>query len=152
MAAAVIGVDIGGTGIKAAPVDPATGELLAERVRVLTPQPSKPDAVAEVVADVVGRFPDVGGAVGCTFPGIVKHGVTITAANVDKGWTGLDADALLTERLGREVHLLNDADAAGIAEVRFGAGRGRAGTILVVTLGTGVGTALFRDGVLVPNT
>jgi polyphosphate glucokinase len=149
---AVLGVDIGGTGIKCAPVDVETGELLAERLRVLTPQPSTPEAVADVVADLVGRFPDVDGPIGCTFPGIVKEGVTITAANVDKGWTGLDADALLTKRLQREVHVLNDADAAGIAEMRFGAGRDEQGTVLLVTIGTGLGTALFRAGVLVPNT
>jgi polyphosphate glucokinase len=149
-----MGVDIGGTGIKGAPVDVTTGKLLAERVRILTPQPSTPEAVADVVAEVVANF-DVGGGrdpVGCTFPAVVKRGVTLTAANVDMGWIGCDADALFTARLGREVHLLNDADAAGIAEVRFGAGRGRDGVILVVTLGTGIGTALFVDGHLVPNT
>jgi len=149
-----MGVDIGGTGIKGAPVDVTTGKLLAERVRILTPQPSTPHAVADVVAEVVATFDVDGerGPVGCTFPAVVKRGVTLTAANVDQAWIGCDADALFTERLGREVHLLNDADAAGIAEVRFGAGRGRDGVILVVTLGTGIGTALLVDGRLVPNT
>lgn len=149
-----LGVDIGGTGIKGAPVDIGTGELLAERIRIPTPQPSTPDAVAEVVAEVVAGFDDVaaGDPVGCTFPAVVKRGVTLTAANVDKSWIGCDADALFTERLGRDVHMMNDADAAGVAEMRFGAGRGHDGVVLVATLGTGIGTALFVDGTLVPNT
>jgi polyphosphate glucokinase len=147
-----MGVDIGGTGIKGAPVDLDTGDLTAERVRIPTPQPSTPKAVADVVARVVERFPDVDGPVGCTFPAVVKNGVTLSAANVDEGWIGCDADALFTERLGRDVHLLNDADAAGIAELRFGAARGHPGVVLLVTLGTGLGTALFVDGTLVPNT
>ena len=148
----IIGVDIGGTGIKGAPVDVETGELVAEKVRILTPQPSTPEAVAEVVAEVVARFPDVGGTVGCAFPAVVKRGVTLSAANVDQRWIGLDADALFTERLGREVHMVNDADAAGLAEVELGIARDRAGVVLLVTLGTGIGTALFVDGALVPNT
>jgi polyphosphate glucokinase len=148
----IIGVDIGGTGIKGAPVDIETGELVAEKVRILTPQPATPEAVAEVVADVVSHFPDVGGPVGCAFPAVVKRGVTLSAANVDQSWIGLDADALFTERLGREVHMMNDADAAGLAEVELGVAKDRAGVVLLVTLGTGIGTALFVDGVLVPNT
>jgi polyphosphate glucokinase len=148
---ALLGVDIGGTGIKGAPVDVGTGVLLAERVRILTPQPATPGAVADVVAEVVDRF-DVDGPVGCAFPAVVRHGVTMTAANVDDAWIGCDADALLSERLGREVHLVNDADAAGLAEMRFGAGRGHEGVVLVLTLGTGIGSALFVGGRLVPNT
>lgn len=147
-----LGVDIGGTGIKGAPVDLDSGRLTADLVRIPTPKPAVPEAVADVVAEVVTSFPDVGGAVGCTFPAVVKHGVTMSAANVDESWIGLDADALFTERLGREVHLVNDADAAGLAEIHFGAGRGRRGVVLLVTLGTGLGTALFVDGRLVPNT
>ena len=148
----IIGVDIGGTGIKGAPVDIETGKLCEERVRILTPQPATPEAVADVTAEVVAAFPDVGGAVGCTFPAVVKRGITLSAANVDPSWIGLDADALFTERLGREVHMVNDADAAGLAEVQLGVARDRAGVVLLVTLGTGIGTALFIDGVLVPNT
>ena len=148
----IIGVDIGGTGIKGAPVDTTTGELTGERVRILTPQPATPEAVADVVAEVVANFPDVGGPIGCAFPAVVKRGVTLSAANVDKRWIGLDADGLFTERLEREVHMVNDADAAGLAEVRLGVARGREGVVLLVTLGTGIGTALFVDGVLVPNT
>jgi polyphosphate glucokinase len=147
----LLGIDIGGSGIKGALVNPQTGELLTERYRLETPQPSTPDAVAEVVAQIVTFF-DYQGAVGCTFPAIVKRGVTLSAANVDKGWIGRDADALLTQATGCEVHLLNDADAAGRAEVSFGAGKGRAGVVVVLTLGTGIGSALFLDGKLVPNT
>src|SRR5262245_58547987 len=120
------GVDIGGTGIKGAPVDLQTGQLAKKRVRLLTPKPSTPEAVADVVAEVVATF-EWNGPVGCTFPAVVKNGVTLSAANVDKSWIGCDADALFTERLGMEVHLLNDADAAGLAEVRYGAAKDQRG-------------------------
>lgn len=146
-----LGIDIGGTGIKGAPVDTAAGRLLHERVRILTPQPSAPDAVVEVVRDVVTRF-SWRGPVGITFPGVVVDGTTRTAANVDKGWVDLDARKVFAESLRAPVTVVNDADAAGIAEMRFGAGQGRMGTVLVLTFGTGIGSALFHDGVLVPNT
>ena len=148
---ALLGIDIGGSGIKGALVDPATGELLGDRYRLETPQPSSPEAVARTVAEIVTFF-DYQGTVGCTFPAIVKRGVTLSAANVDKGWIDRDADALLTEATGCEVHLLNDADAAGRAEVSFGAGKGKEGVLIMLTLGTGIGSALFLDGKLVPNT
>ncbi|MGG7571688.1 polyphosphate--glucose phosphotransferase [Streptomyces sirii] len=152
----VFGVDIGGSGIKGAPVDLERGELVDARYKVLTPQPATPDAVAECVGQVVAHF-GWSGPVGATFPGVVTGGTTRTAANVDKRWIGTDAGALLTGRLGGEsggcpVTVLNDADAAGLAEMRFGAGRGRAGTVIVLTLGTGIGSAVFTDGRLVPNT
>ncbi|MFD8548020.1 polyphosphate--glucose phosphotransferase [Streptomyces sp. NPDC059649] len=152
----VFGVDIGGSGIKGAPVDLERGELTAERHKVLTPHPATPDGVADCVREVVAHFGWTG-PVGATFPGVVTGGITRTAANVDKRWIGTDAAALLTERLGGEaggcpVTLLNDADAAGLAEMRYGAGRGRTGTVLVLTLGTGIGSALFTDGRLVANT
>ncbi|MEZ5232995.1 MAG: ROK family protein [Acidimicrobiales bacterium] len=147
----VLGIDIGGSGIKAAPVDPATGRLLAERHRIPTPQPSAPEAVAGVVAALCDHF-DWTGPVGCTFPGVVKAGRTRTAANVDDAWIDLDAAGLFSERTGRPVTVMNDADAAGLAEARFGAGAGRLGVVLVLTLGTGIGSALIHDGVLVPNT
>ena len=150
-AAPLLGIDIGGSGIKGALVRAQTGDLLTERYRLETPQPSTPDAVARTVAEIV-RFFNYQGTVGCTFPAIVKGGVTLSAANVDKGWVGLDADALLTEATGCEVHLLNDADAAGRAELTFGAGKDRPGVVVVLTLGTGIGSALFLDGKLVPNT
>jgi len=147
-----IGVDIGGSGVKGAPVDLDTAELTAERVRIETPQPSTPEAVAEAVAQVVSAFGDVEGTVGCTFPGIVQKGVIRLAANVDKAWVGTDADTLFENALGRPVVVLNDADAAGLAEVRYGAAKGRDGVVLVLTLGTGIGSALVNDGELVPNT
>jgi len=147
----VMGVDIGGTGIKGAPVDVDSGELEGERFRILTPKPSTPKAVGDVVAEVVDHH-DWHGPVGVTFPAVVKNGVTLTAANVDKEWIGTDANQVLTDRLGMPVLMLNDADAAGIAEVRFGAGKDRKGTVLVITLGTGIGCGMFHDGVLVPNT
>ncbi|MGW1224762.1 polyphosphate--glucose phosphotransferase [Streptomyces sp. NPDC001478] len=147
----IFGVDIGGSGIKGAPVDLDRGDLAQPRHKVLTPHPATPEDVAGCVAEVVGHF-DWKGPVGITFPGVVTDGVTRTAANVDKGWIDLDARALLTGKLGLPVTVLNDADAAGIAEMTFGAGRGRKGTVIVLTLGTGIGSALFIDGRLVPNT
>ncbi|MCM2389133.1 polyphosphate--glucose phosphotransferase [Streptomyces albipurpureus] len=148
----VFGVDIGGSGIKGAPVDLERGDLAEERHKVLTPHPATPDAVADGVAEVVKHF-DWSGPVGITFPGVVTHGVTRTAANVDKGWIDTDAAQLLSERLGgAPVTLLNDADAAGIAEMTFGAGRGRTGTVMMLTFGTGIGSAVFMEGRLLPNT
>jgi polyphosphate glucokinase len=146
-----LGVDIGGSGIKGAVVDIGTGTLVTDRLRIPTPQPSTPDAVAETVAEIVRHF-DWTGGVGVTFPAIVRRGVILTAANVDDRWIGVDADAVFTERTGCQVAVLNDADAAGIAEIRVGAGRGRQGVVLVLTFGTGIGSGLFVDGVLVPNT
>ncbi|MWK38291.1 ROK family protein [Actinomadura sp. J1-007] len=147
----MLGVDIGGTGIKGAPVDLSDGAFLAERFRVDTPHPSTPDAVAEVVRQVVDHFGWTG-PLGVTFPGVVINGVTMSAANVSKSWIGQDAEALFARATGRPVTLVNDADAAGIAEMRLGAGRNRGGTVVLLTLGTGIGSALFSDGVLVPNT
>lgn len=144
-------MDIGGSGIKGAPVDLDRGDLARERHKVLTPHPATPEDVAGCVAEVVGHF-DWQGPVGITFPGVVTSGLTRTAANVDKGWIDLDARGLLGDRLGLPVTVLNDADAAGVAEMTFGAGRGRKGTVIVLTFGTGIGSALFIDGRLVPNT
>ncbi|WP_103129088.1 polyphosphate--glucose phosphotransferase [Deinococcus aerius] len=147
----ILGIDIGGSGIKGAPVDTATGKLMAERHRIPTPEGARPDAVKDVVAELVRHFGHQG-PVGVTFPGIVQHGKTLSAANVDKGWIGLDADALFTQATGRDVTLINDADAAGLAEARFGAGAGVSGVVMLLTFGTGIGSALIHDGVLVPNT
>jgi polyphosphate glucokinase len=148
------GIDIGGSGIKGCPVDLDAGAFAAERIRTPTPSPSTPAAVAEVVAAIVDQFGDAAstGPVGVTFPAVIQHGVARTAANVDKSWIGTDVDALLRERLRRPVRVVNDADAAGFAEAKFGAAKGVAGTVLVVTLGTGIGSALIVDGVLAPNT
>ncbi|MGP4049424.1 polyphosphate--glucose phosphotransferase [Streptomyces sp. 2A115] len=149
----IFGVDIGGSGIKGAPVDLDLGDLAEERYKVLTPHPATPDAVADGVKEVVGHF-GWAGPVGITFPGVVTGGATIrTAANVDKSWIDTDARALLGDRLGGlPVTLLNDADAAGVAEMQFGAGRDRQGTVILLTFGTGIGSAVFTDGVLVSNT
>ncbi|QYX77746.1 polyphosphate--glucose phosphotransferase [Streptomyces akebiae] len=149
----IFGVDIGGSGIKGAPVDLDLGDLADERHKVLTPHPATPDAVADGVKEVVDHFGWTG-PVGITFPGVVTGGATIrTAANVDKSWIDVDARALLSERIGGlPVTVVNDADAAGVAEVQFGAGRDRQGTVILLTFGTGIGSAVFSDGVLVPNT
>ncbi|GAA2660219.1 ROK family protein [Nonomuraea recticatena] len=142
----VLGIDIGGSGIKGAPVDLEKGRLSAERLRIPTPQPAKPDGVAEVVAQIVKHF-EWKGPFGVTFPGVVVDDVVRTAANVHHSWVGVDAAQLFG---GATV--LNDADAAGLAEMRYGEGRGRKGTVLMLTFGTGIGSALFVDGILVPNT
>lgn len=147
----VLGIDIGGSGIKGNLVDVATGDLVADRHKISTPEKSTPDAVAEVVAEMVQHF-DYDGVVGCTFPAIVRHGVALSAANVDAAWIGTDAASLFSDKTGLEFRVLNDADAAAIAEMEFGAGRSRAGVVLVLTFGTGIGSGLFVDGVLVPNT
>ncbi|AIJ13607.1 polyphosphate--glucose phosphotransferase [Streptomyces violaceoruber] len=149
----IFGVDIGGSGIKGAPVDLDRGDLAQERCKVLTPHPATPDGVADGVKQVVEHFGWTG-RVGLTFPGVVTGGATVrTAANVDKGWVDTDARALFAERLGGlDVTVVNDADAAGVAEMHFGAGRGRKGTVVLLTFGTGIGSAVFTDGLLVPNT
>ena len=147
----VLGLDIGGSGIKGAPVDLAAGELAAERVRIPTPQPATPDDVARVAAEVLDQL-GVDGPVGMTLPAVVMHGIVRTAANIDPSWIGVDAVKLFGEATGRQVAVVNDADAAGLAEIRYGAGAGRDGVVVVATLGTGIGTAVFTDGVLVPNT
>ncbi|GAA4369836.1 polyphosphate--glucose phosphotransferase [Paeniglutamicibacter cryotolerans] len=152
-----IGVDIGGTGIKGGIVDLESGTLLGDRFRIDTPQPSTPEAVAEVVARIVAELdsrpeaPGSGSPVGVCFPAIIHHGVARSAANIDKSWIDTDVDGLLRSALDRPVHVMNDADAAGLSEVRYGAGRDVAGSVLVITLGTGIGSALIHDGVLVPN-
>ncbi|MCY0932656.1 polyphosphate--glucose phosphotransferase [Streptomyces sp. H34-S4] len=148
----IFGVDIGGSGIKGAPVDLNRGDLAQERHKVLTPQPATPDGVAGCVVEVVRHF-EWDGPVGVTFPGVVTGGVTRSAANMDKAWVGVDTATLLSASLGgRPVTVLNDADAAGVAEMAYGAGRGVGGTVILLTLGTGIGSALFTDGRLVPNT
>ena len=145
------GIDIGGSGVKGAPVDLGTGQLLAERLRIPTPQPSTPDAVAGVVEEITRSF-GWEGPVGCAFPAVVKGGRTMTAANVDHAWIDFEAAQLLSSEVGSPVTLLNDADAAGLAEMRYGAGRGVDGLVIMLTLGTGIGSAIFMDGRLIPNT
>ena len=146
------GVDIGGSGIKGAPVDLATGEFTAERVRIPTPQPATPEAVAETVAEVARAF-EWTGPLGCTVPAVVRGGIARSAANIDESWIGTDVVGLVSRATGAQsVLAVNDADAAGFAEVAYGAAKGRDGVVLVVTLGTGIGSALIVDGLLVPNT
>ncbi len=147
----ILGIDIGGTGIKGAPVDTATGALLAERHRIPTPTPATPEAVSSTVAQVVQHF-RWQDAIGCGFPAAIRTGQVLTAANIDQAWIGANAQALFADATGRLCTVVNDADAAGYAEMHFGAGRGVHGTVLIVTLGTGIGTALFVNGHLVPNT
>ncbi len=147
----VLGIDIGGTGIKAAPVDVGTGKLVADRQKIATPQPATPEAVTAVVQELAGSF-GWKGAVGVTFPGVVTSGTVQTAANMDKSWIGMDAVALFGKARGGAVTVLNDADAAGLAEMTFGVGADTRGTVLMLTFGTGIGSALFVDGTLVPNT
>jgi polyphosphate glucokinase len=151
VAKGTLGIDVGGSGIKGNLVDCSSGNLLSDRFRIDTPQPSKPDAVADVVRQVAEHF-EASGRIGCTFPAVVKGGVTLSAANVDESWIGTDAKALFSEATGLDVVVINDADAAGVAEMAFGAGRGRAGVVVLLTFGSGIGSALFVDGVLVPNT
>jgi len=147
----VLGIDIGGTGIKGAPVDVENGELVGDRLRIPTPEGGAPGDVARVVAEIVAYF-ETTGPVGCTFPAVVQHGIARTAANVDQSWIGTNAQELFQEQVPRPFVVVNDADAAGIAEMQFGVGRGAKGTVMMITLGTGIGSALFTDGVLVPNT
>ncbi|MDI5964028.1 ROK family protein [Streptomyces sp. SL13] len=147
----VFGIDIGGSGIKGAPVDLERGDLAQERHKVLTPHPAEPDSVLAAVKEVVGHF-EWSGPVGVTFPGVVADGVTRTAANMHPDWVGLNVGKVLGDALGMPATVINDADAAGMAEVSFGAARGHGGTVIVLTFGTGIGSAVFVDGRLLPNT
>jgi len=147
----VIGVDIGGTGIKGAPVDVRRGALIAERVRLLTPESKKPDDMLGVIAEIVGRF-ESPTCLGVTFPGVVMGGVIRTAANLDKSWIGVDLAALVRDRMGLHVTAINDADAAAVAEGAHGAAKRVRGVVIMLTFGTGVGSGLLLDGKLVPNT
>lgn len=151
--AKALGIDIGGTGIKGAIVDTDTGELVSERLKLATPQGGEP---ADIIATVVQLIENLGGLeagvpVGVCFPAIVRHGRTMSAANVSKKWIGLEAEALFEKALGRDIHFVNDADAAGYAEARYGAAKGVPGLVLLTTLGTGIGSALIYNGVLIPN-
>jgi polyphosphate glucokinase len=148
-----VGIDIGGTGIKAAIVDIKKGELVSDRVRVETPAGGEPEAIAQTCRQLIETLAVSNRSypVGICFPAVVKHGYTQSAANVSKRWIGLNADELFDKTLDRHTHVINDADAAGLAEIKFGAGRGSHGLTIMTTLGTGIGTALFYNGVLIPN-
>ena len=152
MSKRAIGIDIGGTGIKGALVNTKEGTLLTERLRFETPKGGAPQAIAETLRQMIGSFPDTDNlSVGICFPAVVQKGVTMSSANVSNKWIGLDADKLFESELKREVHVINDADAAGLAEARFGAARNKKGLVIMTTLGTGIGTALLFNGKLVPN-
>jgi polyphosphate glucokinase len=146
-----LGIDVGGSGIKGAPVDIETGEMLAERLRIKTPKNAEPEPVAEVVKQIAESF-KWNGPIGIGFPAPIKGGVAMMAANISEKWVGVNADALFTKITGCDCTLVNDADAAGLAEMAFGAGRGQPGTVIMLTLGTGIGTAFFHRGHLLPNT
>lgn len=147
------GIDIGGSGIKGAPVNLLTGEFARPRHRIATPKPATPEAVAEAVVELVQHFKiDDSIPIGIDFPAPIIHGVAPMIANLDPSWKGVDVRALLSERLGRAVTVVNDADAAGYAEVHYGAAEGYSGLVMVLTLGTGIGTVLVMDGTLIPNT
>lgn len=147
----ILGIDIGGSGIKGAPVDTRTGKLLADRLRIKTPKGADPGPVADVVAEIARSF-EWTGPIGIGFPAPIKAGVTMMAANVSAKWVGLNADELFTKVTGCDCTMINDADAAGLAEMKFGAGKGQPGTVIMITLGTGIGTAIFHGGKLLPNT
>jgi polyphosphate glucokinase len=149
----VLGIDIGGSGIKGAPVDLTTGELTTDRLKITTPSPSTPKNVAKVVGEIVDNFQDqIGdGPIGVTIPAVVTRGRTRSAANIDKSWIDCEAEKLFEDHLGRDIMLVNDADAAGVAEVYYGAAKDEQGLVILTTLGTGIGTAIIHKGVLVPN-
>src|SRR4029450_1232219 len=151
--APVLGIDIGGSGIKGAPVDLATGEFTTKRLRITTPQKSTPKNVAAVVGEIVDNFSKIigDGPIGVTIPAVVTHGKTRSAANIDASWIDAEAEKIFEKHLGRDILLVNDADAAGIAEVHYGAAKGHPGLVLMTTLGTGIGTAIVYRGVLIPN-
>ena len=147
----VLGIDVGGSGIKGAPVDTDTGNLLAERIRIKTPQDAEPKPVADIVANIAKAF-NWNGPIGIGFPAPIKAGVAMMAANISDKWIGTNADDLFTKTTGCDCTMINDADAAGLAEMKFGAGRNQMGTVIMLTLGTGIGTAIFYQGHLLPNT
>ena len=147
----VLGIDVGGSGIKGAPVDTTTGELLAERIRIKTPKNAEPQPVAEVVAEIANSF-NWKESIGIGFPAPIKAGIAMMAANISEKWIGTNADDLFTKATGCDCTVINDADAAGLAEMKFGAGKGQPGTVIMVTLGTGIGSAIFYRGNLLPNT
>ena len=146
----ILGIDIGASGIKGAPVDTESGSLLAERYRLPTPESAKPGPMINLISKIARHF-KWAGAIGCGYPGVVIDGITLSAANVHQKWVGLDAARQIAEKTVCPVCVINDADAAGLAEMKFGAGRGRMGVVLIVTIGTGLGTALFTNGRLLPN-
>lgn len=148
----MLGIDIGATGTKGAIIDLKKGELITERTKLATPKPSTPDAVAETVVELIKQIGYDGKVVGCGFPAIIKNGVCHSAANIHESWKGTDVAKLLSKATGKKIHVTNDADAAGISEMKYGVGKGVKGSVLLITIGSGLGSALFTDGKLVRNT
>ncbi len=146
----ILGIDIGGSGVKGAIVNTKKGKLITKRYRIPTPQPATPEAVAQVIKEIADHF-KWNGPIGAGFPGVIQQGVARTAANLDNTWIDKDLNKLFSEATGCIVHVVNDADAAGMAEVKFGIGKGKKGTLMLITVGTGLGTVIFTDGKLVPN-
>jgi len=146
----ILGIDVGGSGIKGAIVNVETGKLITEKHRIPTPQGAKPADVADVVNQLVAHF-DWKGKVGCGFPAIISHGTALSSGNIDKSWRGTNVEALFSKRTGLDFKVANDADVASIAEMHFGIGKGKDGTVITITIGTGLGSGLFSNGVLVPN-
>ncbi len=152
--AVALGIDIGGSGIKGAPVDLKTGEFLQPRLKIATPAKSTPQAVAKIVDQIADEFTDdlpTDAPIGITIPGVVQHGIVRTAANIDKSWIGAEGEKIFSDTIGRTCLLVNDADAAGVAEQRYGAAKGKQGLVILTTLGTGIGIALLHNGILIPN-
>jgi polyphosphate glucokinase len=152
MAAEVLGIDVGGSSVKAGLVDVQHGSVSGGLISAPTPRPCTPASLMPVLVALAGRLEGAGGRAGVAFPSVIKGGTAFTAANIDHGWIGTNGEALASEALGRPVLMLNDADAAGIAEMRFGSGRGCSGSVIMLTFGTGIGTALFTGGKLFANT
>ena len=146
----ILGIDIGGSGIKGAPVNVETGEQLEERFRIPTPQPSTPEAVADVIKQIVDHF-NWKGPVGCGFPTIISHGKAMAHGNMDASWLGVQVDELFKQKTGLDVTVVNDADAAGLAEMRYGVGKDKSGLVVMITIGTGLGSGVFFNGQLLPN-
>ncbi len=147
----ILGIDVGGSGIKGAPVNIVTGELLKERHRIPTPQPATPEAIVDVIKEIVEYF-NWNGKIGVGFPAVVQNGIVLTASNIDKSWIGIHIDSFLSKKTGCEVYAANDADVAGVAEFNFGGGKDQKGTVLLLTIGTGIGSVLFVNGELFQNT
>ncbi|MEH6514831.1 polyphosphate--glucose phosphotransferase [Maribacter arcticus] len=146
----LLGIDVGGSGIKGALVDSETGEMISERFRIPTPNPRTPDAMADVIAEIVAHF-DYKGKVGCGFPTILKNGVCKATGNLDPSWLGVNVEALLEKKTGLDFTVINDADAAGYATMNYGIGKGEKGLVVMITIGTGLGSGAFLDGRLIPN-
>ncbi|MCC6723594.1 MAG: ROK family protein [Saprospiraceae bacterium] len=147
----ILGIDVGASGIKGAIIDLEKGELITERMKLATPKPATPAAVGEVIKELVAKIGYEGNLIGCGFPSIVKHGVAYSAANIDEAWIGTNIETVVSEATGKEVIAMNDADAAGLSEMRYGKGKGQKGTVMLITIGSGLGSALFINGHLVPN-